>query len=262
MTTKNNIQALILDMDGVIWRKKHPIGDLKKIFEKANALGLKYVFATNNSTETVESYVNLLTGFGIPVEKQQIFTSATATAQHLKKNFPDGGNIFMIGQEGLTLTLEAYGFTIDAENARAVVVGMDRHLTYEKMVTATLLIRSGVPFIGTNPDKTFPTPEGLVPGAGSMLAAIEAATDVPPQVIGKPKGTMFLQALEALNIAPENALVVGDRLETDIAGGQAAGCNTALVLSGVATEAEGKAWQPAIDFIAEDLDTLITQLGS
>ncbi|MCB2179882.1 HAD-IIA family hydrolase [bacterium] len=262
MNTQNNIQALILDMDGVIWRKAHPIGDLQSIFEKVNTLGLKYVFATNNSTETVESYHALLTNNSITVTTEQIVTSATATAQYLKSQFPEGGNIFIVGMDGLAQTLNEYGFSIGEENALAVVVGMDRNLSYEKLQTATLLIRSGVPFIGTNPDKTFPTPQGLVPGAGSMLAALEAATDVAPQIIGKPQGTMFLQALETLQIAPENALVVGDRLETDIAGGQAAKCNTALVLSGVATEAEGKAWQPAINYIAKDLDTLITQLGA
>lgn len=262
MTIQNNIQALILDMDGVIWRKKTPIGDLKKIFERVNALGLKYVFATNNSTETIDSYHKLLTGNGIPVNGHQIITSATATAQYLKNEFPNGGNIFMVGMEGLAITLQEYGFSVGEENALAVVVGLDRHLNYEKLRTATLLIRNGVPFIGTNPDKTFPTPQGLVPGAGSMLAAIEAATDVSPLIIGKPKGTMFLQALDTLQISPENALVVGDRLETDIAGGQAAKCNTALVLSGVATETDGKAWKPAVDIIVKDLETLVSRLGA
>lgn len=262
MKPQNDIQALILDMDGVIWRKKHPIGDLASIFQRISSLGLKYVFATNNSTDTVDSYVSLLRKNGIPVEPHQVITSATATAQYLVKKFPERGNIFVVGMEGLATTLKDYGFTIGAQDALAVVVGMDRMLTYDKLETATLLIRSGVPFLGTNPDKTFPTPQGLVPGAGSMLAAIEVATDVSPKIIGKPQGTMFVQALEALKIKPENALVVGDRLETDIAGGQAASCKTALVLSGVSSEAQGKAWKPNLDYIAEDLDSLITQLGA
>lgn len=262
MTSQNDIQALILDMDGVIWRKKVPIGNLAKIFQRITSLGLKYVFATNNSTETVDSYVSLLKGNGIQVETHQVITSATATAQYLAEKFPERGNVFIVGMQGLVATLKDYGFSVSAQDAIAVVVGMDRTLTYEKLETATLLIRNGVPFLGTNPDKTFPTPQGLVPGAGSMLAAIEVATDVSPQIIGKPEGTMFIQALEALKIKPENALVVGDRLETDIAGGQAANCKTALVLSGVSSEADGNAWQPSLDYIVEDLDSLITQLGA
>ncbi|MEJ2757681.1 MAG: HAD-IIA family hydrolase [Anaerolineales bacterium] len=262
MKLKNNIQALILDMDGVIWRKKHPIGNLANIFQRISSLGLKYVFATNNSTETVDSYVSLLRDNGIQVEPHQVITSATATAQFLVEKFPEGGNVFIVGMEGLATTLKAYGFSINSQEAKAVVVGMDRTLTYDKLQTATLLIRSGAPFFGTNPDRTFPTPQGLVPGAGSMLAAIEVATDVSPKIIGKPQGTMFFQALETLKIKPENALVVGDRLETDIAGGQAANCKTALVLSGVSSEAQGKAWKPNLDYIAQDLDTLITQLGA
>lgn len=262
MKSQNDIQALILDMDGVIWRKKQPIGNLANIFQRISTLGLKYVFATNNSTETVDSYVSLLTGNGIQVDSHQVITSATATAQYLVEQFPERGNLFVVGMQGLATTLQDYGFSISAQEAKAVVVGMDRTLTYEKLETATLLIRSGVPFLGTNPDRTFPTPQGLVPGAGSMLAAIEVATDVSPKVIGKPEGTMFIQALEALKIKPENALVVGDRLETDIAGGQAANCKTALVLSGVSSEVDGQAWNPSLDYIAKDLDALVTTLGA
>ncbi len=109
-------------------------------------------------------------------------------------------------------------------------------MTYQKLSRATLHIRAGAPFYGTNPDKTFPTPQGLVPGAGSILAAIEAATDVKPIIIGKPQPAMMYMALEKLGTLPEETLVVGDRLETDIAAGQAAGCKTALVLSGVSTK--------------------------
>jgi 4-nitrophenyl phosphatase len=257
---KNTIKALILDMDGVIWRDKHPIGDLPKTFNKIESRGIKYVFATNNSTNTVEKYVELLNQNGIKVHAEQIFTSATATAKYLLKLHPDGGKIYVVGMNGLEKTLQNYGFEVSSDDPLAVVAGMDQNLTYEKLKTATLLIRSGVPFIGTNPDKTFPSPEGLVPGAGSMLAAIQAATDIQPEIIGKPKATMFLQAIETLGKKPENVLVVGDRLETDIAGGQAANCKCGLVLTGVSNKAMGDAWRPQIDYIAETLDTLIDQI--
>jgi len=254
---KDKIKALILDMDGVIWRDKRPIGDLQKIFNKIESRGIRYVFATNNSTNTVEKYVELLSQNGIGVNAENVFTSATATAKYLQKLHPDGGNVYVVGMNGLEKTLQNHGFEVTSDDPLAVVVGMDQSLTYEKLRIATLLIRSGVPFIGTNPDKTFPSPDGLIPGAGSMLAAIQAATDQQPEIIGKPKPTMFLQAIESLGENPENVLVVGDRLETDIAGGQAANCKCGLVLTGVSTRAMGDAWTPQIEYIAENLDTLI-----
>ena len=265
MRTKYNqsmsqIKALILDMDGVIWRDNHPIGDLPQIFRKINERELGFAFATNNSTTTVDRYIERLEQNGIPAAADQIFSSATATSKFLRDLHPQGGNVYVVGMEGLEKTLERFGFTISPEDAKAVVVGMDRTVTYEKLKTATLLIQKGVPFIGTNPDRTFPSPEGLIPGAGSLLAAIETATDQVPLIIGKPKATIFTQAIEYLGEEPENVLVIGDRIETDIAGGQAAGCKCALVLTGVSTRAMGNTWKPDIDYIAEDLTALLDMI--
>lgn len=253
----HKIKALILDMDGVIWRDKQPIGDLRSIFSTLESRGIKYVFATNNATNTVDTYVELLQQHGINVHREQIFTSGTATAKHLLRLYPNKGNIFVVGMDGLENTLRDVGFKISEENPLAVVASMDRNVSYQKLRSATLLIRSGVPFIGTNPDRTFPSPDGLIPGAGSILAAIQAATDVAPKIIGKPAPIMFMQALETLGEKPENVLVIGDRLETDIAGGQAAQCRCGLVLTGVSNKAMGAAWQPKLDYMAQDLQSLI-----
>ncbi len=257
---KNKINALILDMDGVIWRDRQPIGNLANIFNRIEQKGIKYVFATNNSTSTVDKYVEDLMELGISAKYKQIYTSATTTARYLQSQHPNGGNVYVVGMDGLKKTLEKYGFTASNKYPIAVVVGMDLNLTYDKLRTATLLIRGGVPFIGTNPDKTFPSPEGFVPGAGSMLAAIQAATGQAPDIMGKPKATMFLQAMEHLGENPREVLVVGDRLETDIAGGQAANCRCALVLTGVSSQKMGEAWKPKIDYIVDDLETLIELL--
>jgi 4-nitrophenyl phosphatase len=123
-----------------------------------------------------------------------------------------------------------------------------------------LLIRSGMPFIGTNPDKTFPTPEGLVPGAGAILASVEAATSVQPIIVGKPSPEMYLVALERMGVYPASTVVVGDRLETDIAGGQQLGCKTGLVLSGVTGFQAARAWVPSPDWIEPDLTALLDRL--
>jgi 4-nitrophenyl phosphatase len=157
-------------------------------------------------------------------------------------------------------TLEEKGFIHGEEDPLAVVAALDRGINYEKLCTATLLIRSGVPFIGTNPDRTFPTPEGQVPGAGSILATIEAATDIRPLVIGKPNPAMYQFALERMGAALEETLVVGDRLETDIAGAQTLGSPCALVLSGVTNEKTAWEWEPSPDIIADNLGNVIRDM--
>jgi 4-nitrophenyl phosphatase len=143
----------------------------------------------------------------------------------------------------------------------AVVAGMDREITYEKLRTATLLIRSGVPFIGTNPDKTFPIPGGFTPGTGAILAAIQAASDQEPVICGKPSPEMYWVALNRMNLTPTETLVVGDRAETDIIGAQAIGCRTALVLSGVTTAKQAKSWAPPPDIIAADLSEVLKRIS-
>ena len=254
---QSTIKALILDMDGVLWRGNEAIGDLKSIISRINQRGWKVIFATNNGSRTIPQYVDLLASFGVNTEPWQIISSATAATEYLCQKYPSGGPVFIIGEQGIIESCNQNGFYQSENEALAVIVGIDRKLTYDKLKTATLLIRSGVPFIGTNPDKTFPTPIGLVPGAGAILAAIEAATSVTPIIVGKPEPTMYKIALQRLAIPAHEALVVGDRPETDIAGAQLIGCPTALVLSGVTNEDQAQAWTPAPDIIARDLETLV-----
>ncbi len=252
-----NINALILDMDGVLWKAYQEIVDLKSTFQEINRMGLKYAFATNNSTKHISSYIEKISGFNVPVSEEQIYTSSIATAQELSRRYPGGGNIFVVGEDDLDKTLADYGFMQSKEDIIAVVVGLDFHLDYEELAIASSLVRNGALFIGTNPDLSFPVPGDFYPGAGSILALIEAASGVKPEIIGKPMKTMFEQALNYLGTKPEETLVIGDRLGTDILGGQNAGCKTALVLSGVSTLEESEKWTPQPDYIAEDLEKLV-----
>jgi 4-nitrophenyl phosphatase len=254
------IQALILDMDGVLWRSTQAIGDLPSIFADIKRLNLKVVLATNNATKSVQQFLDKLDSFGVKLEPWQIINSAQATAHHLKQEHPNGGPVYVVGESGLVEILQENNFFVSDENPIAVIVAMDTGINYEKLRKATLLIRSGVPFIGTNPDRTFPTPEGQVPGAGSFLAIIEAATDIKPTVIGKPNPAMYQFALERLGTKPEETLIVGDRLETDIAGSQRLGSPCALVLSGVTSEESAWAWSPSPDLIAYSLTNIINDL--
>ena len=259
----SHIKALILDMDGVIWRSDTPIGDLTSIFNRIEARGLKYVFATNNGTKTPEQYADTLANFGVRVDPSQVVTSALGVAHMLaaSRNFPRGTKAFMIGEDGVRAALEEKGYEIlsveRAEEAQLFVIGIDRQITFEKMREATLLVRRGIPFYATNPDKTFPTPRGEIPGAGAWISVITTATDIEPIFAGKPFPFLMELSLERLGTKKEETLVVGDRLETDIAAGQAVGCPCALVLSGVSTQEQADLWRPQLDVIAKDLSTLI-----
>ena len=258
----SNIKALILDMDGVLWRDTAPIGDLPSIFARIQERGLKVAMATNNSTKSVDEFLDKFAKFGVTLEPWQIITSSLATADTLANANPEGGPVFVVGENGIQRALEYKGFSViidpnDETPVRAVVAGIDRYISYPKLRRATFHIRTGVPFYGTNPDKTYPTPQGLAPGAGSILAAIEAASDTAPIVIGKPQPFMMYMALERLGTKPEGTLVVGDRLETDIVSGQVAGCKTALVLSGVTTRKQVEGWKDAPDIVVDELNDLI-----
>ncbi len=247
------IQSLILDMDGVLWKDDTLLVDMPAIFQQIKNLGLKVVLATNNATRSVEMYLQRFEGFGVHLEPWQVINSAIATGYLLRKRFPQGGPVFVIGEKGVRDTISQFGFFHAEDHPLAVIVGMDRQINYEKLSRATLLIRSGVPFYATNPDKTFPTPQGLAPGAGAIIASVQAATDVEPLIAGKPEATMMLVALERLETAALQTLAVGDRLETDILGGVNAGCRTALVLSGVATREDLALFSHKPDLVARDL---------
>jgi 4-nitrophenyl phosphatase len=270
MGNHRDIKALIMDMDGVLWRGDDPIGDLPHIFAVIKDRGWQASLATNNATLSVAQYVQKLRRYGVHLEPNQIVNSAQSAAHYLFSRYPGGGNVYVVGEQGLVDTLKEQGFISiplipasiknNTHEIVAVVVAMDRHITYEKLTVATRLIRNGALFLGTNPDPTFPTPEGLVPGAGAILASIQAATDVLPIITGKPSPEMYRVALERMDVKPQNCLVVGDRLETDIAGGQKIGCQTALVLSGVTSPQAAEKWLPAPDWISTDLTSLLEEL--
>ena len=260
----SHIKALILDMDGVLWKGDAPIGDLPSIFKRVRECGLKFVFATNNGTRTPEEYRQKLATLGVDVEASQVITSALGIAFLLARTYPSGTRVFMIGGNGVRTALEERGYEVlpleRAGEAQIVVQGIDRGINFEKVAEATLLVRSGVPFYTTNTDRTFPTPRGEIPGSGAWLSVITTATGVEPISAGKPLPYLMELALERLGTNKEETLVVGDRLETDIAAGQAVGCPTALVLGGVSTREEAEKWEPKIDLVADDLAALVNSI--
>lgn len=258
----SDVQALVLDMDGVLWKDTEPIVDLPATFQALKEKNIQYVFATNNAMRTAEEYLVKLDSMGVKdVELWQVINSQMAVSFLLKKSYPQGGPIYVIGEKGLKKHLLSEGYYEDETDPLAVVVGLDKSITYDMLTRATLLIRAGKRFIGTNPDKTYPVPAGLIPGAGAIITTVAVSTDVEPEYAGKPAPTMFQLALQRLGTAPEATMAVGDRLETDLAGGQIAGMRTAMVLSGVATHETIAAWNPQPDIVTKDLAELVKLLG-
>ncbi len=257
----SNIKALILDMDGVIWKADAPIGNLPQIFARIRQRGLKFIFATNNGTKTPEDYQQKLQDLGVSIDPAQVVTSALGLAFMLSQKYPKGTKIFMIGGDGVRIALEEKGFKIlsveNASEAQVFVMGIDREINFQKIAEAALLVRAGIPFYTTNTDRTFPTPRGEIPGSGAWVSVIETATGVSPIIAGKPFPYLMELSLERLGTKREETLIVGDRLETDIAAGQSVGCPTALVLSGVSSKAQAEAWIPTPTIIAENLTTLV-----
>jgi 4-nitrophenyl phosphatase len=253
----HKIKSLILDMDGVLWRDCTPIGDLQTIFMKIKERRLDFVLATNNSSKTPEMYQKKLMDFGVEVNPEQIVTSSMAVAELLKKKYPSGGPVFIVGEEGITSLMQKYGFFHQEEDPLAIIAGLDRQISYEKLSKATLFIRNGAEFYGTNPDKTYPTDKGLVPGAGAIIAFLETASGVTPIIAGKPYPYLLIVALSQMRSSPSETLVIGDRLETDIAGGKNVNCRTALVLSGVSSQEDLNCSTIIPDMIAMDLAEII-----
>jgi len=261
MDSLRDISAFIIDIDGVLYRGHQVLPGAREFIAFLRKRETPFLLLTNNSTRTPAQYVARLKGMGIPVEEEHIFTSAQATASWLRGIAKPGSRVYLIGMDGIREALLSAGFVISDDSAvDFVVVGMDTTVTYEKLKKATLAIRAGARFIGTNPDRSFPSEEGIIPGNGAILAAIEAATDLKPTVIGKPERAIFDAALEKLGSRREETAVIGDRLDTDILGGRRAGLKTILVLSGI-TDRETLARSPVKpDWVFESLQELLSRL--
>ena len=248
-------------MDGVLWHDKEPIGNLPDIFSSINRMGLKHTFATNNATKSVSEFVQKLAGFGVNAQAAQIVTSANAALRYISLHYAPASRVYVVGTDSLREQVRENGFVVlnehESSDASVVLVALDTHINYRKLAAAGLLIRAGAQFIATNTDTTYPTPHGLLPGAGTLVAAVAAASGKEPLVIGKPQPTLFKEAMEMMGTQPHETLCVGDRLETDILGGQNAGCMTALVLGGASTLEQAQAWQPQPTIIAKDLSSLL-----
>ncbi|MFW5443042.1 MAG: HAD-IIA family hydrolase [Methylococcaceae bacterium] len=245
MQPLTNIHALIIDMDGVLWEGTRALPGLIDFFTRLRDLQLPFILATNNASLTQQQYISKLEKMGVSVSANEILTSSMATAHHLSGiTDPNSTRLFVIGEEGLRRPLIEKGFTLvdsfqsNEDAVDFVVSGLDRKVTWEILADASLHLGAGAKFIATNADTSLPTERGNVLGNGAILAALQAATQIAPTIIGKPEAIMYQQVIKQLGIAADKTVAIGDRLNTDILGAVNTGIRSIMVLSGISSESD------------------------
>jgi glycerol-1-phosphatase len=257
-------QGIVFDLDGVVYLGEQVVAPAPAALDQVRGLGVKVAFVTNNSYRPPDRVVEKLNRLGVKAAPGEVLTSAQATVRLL--GGPEGlagVTVMVVGGPGLRQALEAAGARlVDGaawRDTEVVAVGFDPDLTYAKVRDATLAIRAGARFVGSNPDTTLPAPDGLWPGAGATLALLRASTGVRPEVAGKPEGALLETAAAALG--PGRYLMVGDRADTDLDGAHRLGWSTALVLSGVTRLADLPDLRIAPDHLLRDVGGLLDPPG-
>ncbi|MCT1403833.1 TIGR01457 family HAD-type hydrolase [Paenibacillus sp. p3-SID867] len=249
-------KGLLIDLDGTLYHGRYRIEGADLLIERLKEMQIPFLYVTNNSSRTPEQVAAHLMEMGIPALPEEVCTSSLAAAKYIAEESP-GARVAMLGEEGLREALLSAGLNIVEQSPEYVIQGIDRSFHYEKLTRAVRWIQEGAASILTNPDLQLPSDTGLMPGAGSLGAAIEAASGVKPTVIGKPSSILMKFASDRLGLAPEDIYVIGDNIRTDIAAGAHAGCKTVLVMTGITTDLNMEAHMEATgvtpDFICRDL---------
>ena len=257
--TARSTEAWLTDMDGVLVREEHAIPGADRWISRLRELDRPFLVLTNNSIYTPRDLSARLRASGLEVPEHAIWTSALATARFLADQRP-GGTAFVIGEAGMTTALHDVGYTLTERSPDYVVLGETRTYSFERITQAIRLILGGARFIATNPDVSGPTPDGPLPATGSVAALISRATGVEPYFVGKPNPLMMRSALNAIEAHSETAVMIGDRMDTDVKSGLEAGMHTVLVLTGSTdrSEIERFPFRPGrvVDSIADLVDEL------
>jgi HAD superfamily hydrolase (TIGR01450 family) len=254
-----NPAVICCDLDGVIWRGDTPIPGSAHAVAALRDAGSRVVFLTNNSSKRVGEYVAKLAGVGIETTADDVGTSAQAAAALLAHDLTPGARVLACAGEGVAEALQAVGFDVVEQGpADAVVVGWHRTFDFDRLRRASDAVRAGARFVATNADPTYPTADGLLPGAGALVAAVATASGRTAEVAGKPEAPTV--ALVQTRFG-RDGVMVGDRPSTDGALAKALGWPFALVLSGVAGSAgEERIPDPRPEYVADDLAALVSQL--
>jgi NagD protein len=225
-------KTYLIDMDGVLVQGERGIPGAKEFIKRLNDGGHKYLILTNNSRYTPDDLQHRFMAAGIPVDAKHLYSSAMATANFVQSQKP-GGSAFVLGGTGLYQALNEVGYSLTDYNPDYVILGETDSYSYDRIIRASQLIMAGVPFIATNPDPSGPAESGTVPGCGAVAAMLEKATGFHAYYVGKPNPLIMRLALRYLDEHSENAVMVGDRMDTDIKVGLESGLETILVLTGV-----------------------------
>jgi len=246
------IEAIFLDLDGTIYLGSNLIDGALEFLQRCDERGVRRFFLSNNSSRSVSQYLDKLLKFNIPAQEQDILLSTHDLLSWLGDNGIT--ETWLVGTNGMAQMLQDAGITTDSEKPQYVVLGYDTELTYDKIMTASIHMHAGVPLVASHPDMVCPSPDGGLPDVGAYLAMFKATTGVDPvHITGKPNAGMILHKIDELGLDPARCAMVGDRLYTDIAMANRAGCVGVLVLSGEATMADVE----ALDAGAEQMPNLI-----
>lgn len=243
----DGIEAVFLDLDGTIYLGDSLIEGSSQFLLRLEEKGVMRFFLSNNSSKSVDQYLQKLRGMGIVSEEGEILLSSHDLISWLtNKGVTD---TYLVGTRGLRDMLEKSGFTTTSDTPEYVVLGYDTEINYEKLATASIHLHNGIPMVASHPDMVCPSPDGGLPDTGAYMALFEATTGVRPEhVCGKPNRGMILHKIEQLGLDPGNCAMVGDRLYTDMEMAERAGVHGILVLSGEATmdDLEGSNLNPSL----------------
>ncbi|PCJ52604.1 MAG: HAD family hydrolase [Planctomycetota bacterium] len=252
MDNLHHIENFLFDIDGTLCLGHRLFEGVEELFEILEKKGKKFILLTNNSSKDKRLYQTKWKDFGIDMPLEKILTSGEATVDYMKTQ-PEIKNVFVLGTESFKNEIEQGGFVVTSENPDAIIMGYDTTINYEKLCTACLNLRRGIPYIASHPDVNVPSEIGPLPDCGSFIELIFTSTGRRPKIIGKPNKEMATAALNRINGKPENTVIVGDRLATDIELGFQANLSTILVLTGVTTKDDLEMISQKPDFILDNI---------
>ena len=253
----------LFDLDGTVYRGEGLIPGAAEVIAALRRDRRKVLFLSNKPIQTREEYALKLTRLGIPTAAEEVINSSLVLARYLQRHDP-GASCFVIGEPPLMAELAAHGLTVsESPDVGWVVIAFDRTFSYAKLNTALQAVRRGARLIATNPDRTCPTEEGEIPDCAGMIAAVEAVTGKQVEVVvGKPSPIILEVALEALGLRASECVIVGDRIETDIAMGKKLGLGTILVLSGITSAEDPRIKDLRPDHVLRSVRELLSPEGA